>query len=86
MFSRFYTKAQISKLFPIIEQGMSDSGSFDNMMEFLCQAGDYSLPEAVMMMIPEAWHNLDPEKGEISREKWNYFKWAANSFEPWDGP
>ncbi|CAH8648520.1 unnamed protein product [Schistosoma margrebowiei] len=86
MFSRFYTKAQMSKLFPIIEQGMSDSGSFDNMMEFLCQAGDYSLPEAVMMMIPEAWHNLDPEKGEISREKWNYFKWAANSFEPWDGP
>nr|CAH8871004.1 unnamed protein product [Trichobilharzia regenti] len=86
MFSRFYTKAQMSKLFPIIEEGMSDSGSFDNMMEFLRQAGDFSLPEAVMMMIPEAWHNLDPEKGEMSREKWNYFKWAANSFEPWDGP
>ncbi|KAH8864826.1 glutamate synthase [NADPH] [Schistosoma japonicum] len=86
MFSRFYTKAQMSKLFPIIEQGMSDSGSFDNMMEFLCQAGDYSLPEAVMMMIPEAWHNFDPDKDDMSREKWNYFKWAANSFEPWDGP
>lgn len=74
------------KLFPIIESEMSDSGSLDNMLEFLYHCGTYSLPEVVIMLIPEAWHNLDPTKGDMPKAKWNFFKWAACSFEPWDGP
>ncbi|KAA3674787.1 glutamate synthase (NADPH/NADH), partial [Paragonimus westermani] len=86
MESNKFSKELLNKLFPIVEAGMSDSGSLDNMLEFLCQAGEYDLPEAVMMMIPEAWHNLDPTLGDIPQAKWDFYKWAANSLEPWDGP
>jgi glutamate synthase (NADPH) large chain len=41
-------------LFPIVEPDCSDSGTFDNVLEFLLMNGR-TLPEAVMMMIPEAW-------------------------------
>ncbi|TGZ69158.1 hypothetical protein CRM22_003887 [Opisthorchis felineus] len=86
MESRKFPKELLTKLFPIIEHGMSDSGSLDNLLEFLYHAGEYSLPEAVMMMIPEAWHNLDPSQGDMPQSKWNFYKWAANCLEPWDGP
>ena len=49
-------KNKISKLFPIAEPDCSDSGSFDNVLELLIMTGR-KLPEAVMMMIPEAWQN-----------------------------
>ena len=44
----------ISRLWPISYEGQSDTACFDNALEFLVQGG-YSLPHAVMMMIPEAW-------------------------------
>ncbi|KAF5402188.1 Glutamate synthase [NADH] amyloplastic [Paragonimus heterotremus] len=86
MESNKFSKELLNKLFPIVEAGMSDSGSLDNMLEFLYQAGEYDLPEAVMMVIPEAWHNLDPSLGDMPQAKWDFYKWAANSLEPWDGP
>ena len=46
----------ISKLFPVVEADCSDSGSFDNVLEFLLMSGR-SLQEAVMMLIPEAWQS-----------------------------
>ncbi|CAH8601141.1 unnamed protein product [Dicrocoelium dendriticum] len=86
MESNRFSKEILTKLFPIIEADLSDSGALDNMLEFLCQAGDYSLPEAVRMLIPEAWHNVDPSQGDMPQAKWDFYKWAANSCEPWDGP
>ena len=56
---------EMDKLFPIIEEGGSDSAAFDNVLELLVINGVVSLPEAVMMMIPEAWQNdenIDPKK------------------------
>lgn len=50
----------LHKLFPVVEEGMTDSGSFDNVLEFLVRAGNRTLPEAAMMMVPEAW-----EKDEV---------------------
>lgn len=50
----------LHKLYPIVEHGMTDSGTFDNVLEFLVRAGDRSLPEAAMTMVPEAW-----EKDEV---------------------
>src|SRR5690606_29401113 len=47
---------RLDSLFPIIEPDMSDSGAFDNALELLMMT-ERSLPEAVMMMIPEAWQN-----------------------------
>ena len=51
--SELYGK-DISRLWPISYEGQSDTACFDNGLEFLVQGG-YSLPHAVMMMIPEAW-------------------------------
>ncbi|MBN2738439.1 MAG: glutamate synthase large subunit [Spirochaetales bacterium] len=71
----------IKKIFPIIEPDLSDSGCFDNALELLLMAGR-SLPEAVMMMIPEAWENHH----SISPEKRAFYEYHASLMEPWDGP
>ena len=56
--------ADLQKLFPIMEPQCSDSGNFDNALELLLHAGR-SLPEAVMMMIPEAWQaTSDDARGQ----------------------
>ncbi|CAK9435930.1 uncharacterized protein LODBEIA_P05460 [Lodderomyces beijingensis] len=73
---------EMDKLFPIIEEGGSDSAAFDNVLELLVVNGVVSLPEAVMMMIPEAWQSdeyIDPKKKA-------FYEWAACLMEPWDGP
>ncbi|KAK9746909.1 Glutamine amidotransferases class-II [Popillia japonica] len=72
----------LSKLYPVVEPNLSDSGSADCVLEFLVHAGKRTLPEAVMTMVPEAWQN-DPT---MSEEKRNYYKWSACIMEPWDGP
>ena len=61
---------------------MSDSGSLDNVLEFLVMVGNRSLPEAVMTLVPEAWQNdtLMPDY------KKDFYQWAACTMEPWDGP
>ena len=71
----------LTKLFPIIEPHCSDSGNFDNALELLLHAGR-SLPEAVMMMIPEAWQNHH----SISETKRAFYEYHSALQEPWDGP
>ncbi|MDH4228800.1 MAG: glutamate synthase large subunit [Nitrospirota bacterium] len=71
----------IPKLFPIVEPGMSDSASFDNVFELLVQGGR-SLPHAAMMMIPEAWGMHD----EMDQARRDFYEFHAKLMEPWDGP
>ena len=71
----------LEKLFPIIEPECSDSGNFDNAMELLYHAGR-SLPEVVMMMIPEAWQNHH----SMSEDKLAFYEYHSALEEPWDGP
>uniref|UniRef100_A0A0K0D7U3 glutamate synthase (ferredoxin) n=1 Tax=Angiostrongylus cantonensis TaxID=6313 RepID=A0A0K0D7U3_ANGCA len=59
MSSKLY-KDDLSKLYPVVEEGLTDSGCFDNVCEFLVKVGQRSLPEAAMTMVPEAW-----EKDEV---------------------
>ena len=73
---------ELEQLCPIVEDGGSDSAAFDNVLELLAINGVLSLPEAVMLMIPEAWQDnaaMDPEKAA-------FYEWAACLMEPWDGP
>ena len=72
----------IDKLFPIIEEFGSDSAAFDNVLELLVVSGTLTLPEAIMVMIPEAWQN----QTDISPMKKAFYEWAACIMEPWDGP
>lgn len=72
----------LKKLFPVVEPGLSDSGSADCVLEFLTMAGERSLPEAVMTMVPEAWQN----DKTMPQEKRDFYQWSACVMEPWDGP
>ena len=71
----------VAKLFPIIEEGGSDSAGFDNCLEFL-HLGGRSLPHALMMMIPEPWERHE----NMSDEKRAFYEFHACMMEPWDGP
>ncbi|XP_036339849.1 glutamate synthase [NADH], amyloplastic-like isoform X2 [Rhagoletis pomonella] len=73
---------QLTKLYPVVEPNLSDSGSFDCVLEFLTMASDRSLPEAVMTMVPEAWQN----DKTMPQEKRDFYQWASCVMEPWDGP
>ncbi|CDK29824.1 unnamed protein product [Kuraishia capsulata CBS 1993] len=73
---------ELDKLYPIIEEGGSDSAALDNVLELLVINGVLSLPEAIMLLVPEAWQNneqMDPKKKA-------FYEWAACLMEPWDGP
>ena len=71
----------IKRVLPVIEPDVSDSGSFDNVLEFLLMGGR-SLQEAVMMMVPEAWQN----DTSMSEEKRAFYEYQSALMEPWDGP
>ncbi|MCY3811406.1 MAG: glutamate synthase large subunit [Gammaproteobacteria bacterium] len=71
----------LQKLFPVVEPDCSDSGTFDNVLEFLRMTGR-TLQEAVLMMIPEAWQQdaaMDPAKKA-------FYEYHSCLMEPWDGP
>src|SRR6202012_4695286 len=78
--SELYGK-DITRLWPISYEGLSDPACFDNALEFLVQGGS-SLPHAVMMMIPEAWAG-NPLMDEKRRA---FYEYHAAMMEPWDGP
>lgn len=71
----------LKKLWPLIFKGQSDSASFDNAFELLTMSG-YSLAQAAMLMIPEAW-----ERNELMDNKLKaFYEYHAAMMEPWDGP
>ncbi len=71
----------LKRLQPITDTNTSDSGVFDNVLELLLLTGR-SLPEAVMMMIPEAWQNHE----SMSESKRAFYEYHSCLMEPWDGP
>ena len=71
----------ISRLFPIVTEAMSDSASFDEVLELL-HLGGRSLPHAVLMMIPEAWQN----HAEMNPARRAFYEFHATLIEAWDGP
>jgi len=71
----------ISKLFPVAEPDCSDSGTFDNVLEFLLMNGR-TLQESIMMMVPEAWQNHE----SMSEDKRAFYEYHSCLMEPWDGP
>ena len=68
-------------LFPIVEPHCADSGTFDNVLEFLLMSGR-TLQEAIMLMIPEAWQgDLNMPAAERA-----FYEYNSALMEPWDGP
>jgi len=79
--SKWFTDDELEKLFPICGEALSDSGNFDNVLEFLVLSG-FSLPHALMMMIPEAWQHDE----QMAGFKKAFYEYHKTIMEPWDGP
>ena len=75
------TLGDIKELRPLIQPGMSDSASLDNVLEFLVMSG-LSLPHAMAMLIPESFN----EKNPISEDLKAFYEYHSILMEPWDGP
>ena len=71
----------IREIRPIIQPGMSDSASLDNVLEFLVMSG-LSLPHAMAMLVPESFN----EKNPISEDLKAFYEYHSILMEPWDGP
>lgn len=71
----------ISQLRPIIQPGMSDSASLDNVLEFLVMSG-LTLPHAMAMLVPESFNDKNP----ISEDLKAFYEYHSILMEPWDGP
>ncbi len=78
--SKWFGK-DIKKILPIILKGKSDSASMDMVVELLLMTGR-SLPEVMMMMVPEAWE----KNNEMSDAKKAFYEYHSCTMEPWDGP
>ncbi|MDP4710979.1 MAG: glutamate synthase large subunit [Saprospiraceae bacterium] len=76
-----FTAEEWAGVLPVCRDGQSDSAYFDNVLEALVRGG-FSLPHALMMMIPEAWEN-DPE---LPAYKQSFYAYHKTMMEPWDGP
>ena len=72
---------RLRDLYPVAEPDCSDSGNFDNVLEFLMLTGR-SLQESIMMMIPEAWQSDNLMKSD----KKSFYEYSSSLMEPWDGP
>src|SRR2546422_4231336 len=71
----------LKKVLPVTRDGLSDSATFDNVLEFLVMNGR-SLPHAILMMIPEPWQNHE----SMSPERRAVYQKHASLMEPWGGP
>ena len=75
------TLGDIREIRPIVQPGMSDSASLDNVLEFLLMSG-LSLPHAMAMLVPESFN----EKNPISEDLKAFYEYHSILMEPWDGP
>lgn len=75
------TLGNIKDIRPIIQPGMSDSASLDNVLEFFVMSG-LSLPHAMSMLVPESFNDKNP----ISEDLKAFYEYHSILMEPWDGP
>ncbi len=71
----------MKKILPIIIPNKSDSASMDMVVELLLMTGR-SLPEVMMMLVPEAWE----KHKSMSKSKKAFYNYNSCIMEPWDGP
>ena len=72
---------EIKNIIPIILPGKSDSATMDMVVELLLMTGR-SLPEVMMILVPEAWE----KNNEMSEAKKAFYEYHSCLMEPWDGP
>ena len=75
------TLGDIKNISPIVQPGMSDSASLDNVLEFFVMSG-LSLPHAMSVLVPESFNDKNP----ISEDLKAFYEYHSILMEPWDGP
>ena len=71
----------VKQISPIVQPGMSDSASLDNVLEFFVMSG-LSLPHAMAVLVPESFNDKNP----ISEDLKAFYEYHSILMEPWDGP
>ena len=71
----------IKDILPVMQPGMSDSATLDNVFEFLTMSGK-DMPNALSIMIPESWNDRNPIPDSLKA----YYEYHSILMEPWDGP
>ncbi len=79
--SPVFSNEELRSIYPVCSVNKSDSANFDSVLEFLIRNGK-SLPHALMMMIPEAWHSDD----NAPQYKKDFYAYHEYIMEAWDGP
>lgn len=80
MASEWFGK-EIKEILPVVLPGKSDSATMDMVVELLLMTGR-SLPEVMMMLVPEAWE----KNPDMSPAKRAFYEFNSCLMEPWDGP
>ncbi|MFP4332356.1 MAG: glutamate synthase large subunit [Campylobacterales bacterium] len=79
--SPVFTKDEVNRIVPVIEEGMSDSASLDNMFEFLVSNG-MDFFKAARSLIPAPWQNAPQMDSKLRA----FYEYTSTRFEAWDGP
>ncbi len=79
--SDVFTREELDRLLPIIQEGMSDSASLDNFFEFL-RVNGVDFFKAARAMIPAPWQNAPHMDADLRA----FYEYTSTCFEPWDGP
>ena len=82
MTSPVFGEGNEAQLLLTTSDSMSDSGNFDAVLELMAKGSNRTLPECVMMMIPEAWQ----DNNSLSDSKRAFYEYNSCLMEPWDGP
>jgi glutamate synthase (NADPH/NADH) large chain len=79
--SQLFTEEELQTIIPVVDEKASDSANLNRMVELLLLCGR-SLPEVLMLLIPEAWET----DAAMSEEKRAFYEYHSAFMEPWDGP
>jgi glutamate synthase (NADPH) large chain len=79
--SEIFTKEELKRIFPILQEGSSDSASLDNMFEFLIANG-VDFFKAARSLVPAPWQNSPHMDADLRA----FYEYTSTCFEPWDGP
>ena len=79
--SEVFSKEELNKIMPILEEGASDSKSLDNFFEFLLING-VDFFKAARALIPAPWQNAPHMDANLRA----FFEYTSTCFEAWDGP
>ena len=79
--SEVFSDEELARLFPILQEGASDSASLDNMFEFMLANG-VDFFKAARSLVPAPWQNAPHMDSDLRA----FYEYTATAMEAWDGP